>query len=605
MKKAKKYIILFLISLTTILGIQVKAGIKDSVLVKNRIDGIYAIAPLNDKTHLYYLQMYTLNGITSYCIEMGKDITTEIYNSTENEIEQINISKLNKEQLDYIKAVAYFGYGYKTHIDNKYYMATQEIIWEYLNNIDITWTTELDINGPKINIDSFKEEIINLATKYLKPLNLPQTATYPINSNINISIASNNSMFYTVNSQNNNQVYINNNNLNIITGKEYQEKDIITLTRNNDYNEQSKLYSFENSQIMLSVGNLAPLEHKLEITLIGATLNLELIDKDTKKYESEGVPNLNNSIYELYNTEQNYTKKITISNQGTAKVTNLSYGTYYIKLIKPGKGYKSTNEEIKITINKLNNQITLEQEKIKNSIEINKMYEKEEGCIREENIKFEVYDSNNNLYQNIITTKYGPDIITLPYGEYTIKQINTTEGYEKVNDIKIKVDKEIEDIIKYDLLDKIIKAKIHIITINKNTNKQIEEENIQYKIFDRDNEKYILNNDNEILNTNKKGEILIELPYGNYTLEQITQPINYLENKEIIEFTIKSPKQLEIKYYNIPKIPYLKEKTKNPQTSDKIKKYIIISIISFIFLVIFLYKKIKKLIIYFKLHKIK
>ena len=89
-QKRKKFsIIVTFTAIYTIISIfftraNVKAGIQDSTLVKNRIEGVYAIAPLNDKTHLYYLQKYTLNGKISYCIELGKPITTEIYNSTTN-----------------------------------------------------------------------------------------------------------------------------------------------------------------------------------------------------------------------------------------------------------------------------------------------------------------------------------------------------------------------------------------------------------------------------------------------------------------------------------------------------------------------------------------
>ena len=69
-----KKIIIILIFVTLLLLTKVNAGERDSTLIKNRIEGIYAIAPLSDRTHIYYLQKYTLNGITSYCIEIGKDI---------------------------------------------------------------------------------------------------------------------------------------------------------------------------------------------------------------------------------------------------------------------------------------------------------------------------------------------------------------------------------------------------------------------------------------------------------------------------------------------------------------------------------------------------
>ena len=592
--KNKKILIVVVIITATLLLLKVNAGTKDSTLIKNRIEGVYAIAPLSDKTHLYYLQKYTLNGITSYCIELGKDITTDIYNSTSNETEQQNITKLTKEQLNYIKAIAYFGYGYLNHNDDKYYMAAQEIIWEYLTNIDITWTSILDINGPKINIDSYKNEIIDLANRYLKKLTLTKSVLYYIGTENTLTDPNNSLEFYTAISQKKQQVTITGNTLKINIGTQNIKNDTITLTRKNYYNTQAKIYNFDDSQIMLSAGNLENEIYNINLIIKGANLTIKVIDKDTKKFESEGITNLKDTIYEIYNKDKSYDSKVTVSYPGTSKVVNLSYGTYYIKLIKPGTGYETNNTETEIIINKLDNAITLEQEIIKNNIEIDKYYESPEGNIREENITFEIYDTNNNLYKSILTSKEGPTIVTLPYGSYTIKQINTTEGYEKVEDIKLTIDKENKNNIKYKLLDKKIKVKVHITTLNKETDETIEEANIQYKISDKNN--------NEIYKTNKKGSIEIELPYGNYTLEQISPPKNYIKNEEKINFTIKSKDSLNIKYYNEPqKIIYKEDKvtikkTINPKTSDKVKNNITLLIISFISLLIITFhvKKTKK-----------
>ena len=118
MKKIKLLFIVVFLLLN--IGINVKAGTNDSNLVRNKIDGIYAIAPLSDRVHLYNLEIFRMNGKTTYCIEIGKSITTEIYNSTEDINEQRMITNLSNEQLDYIKALTIFGYEYQNHTDIKY-----------------------------------------------------------------------------------------------------------------------------------------------------------------------------------------------------------------------------------------------------------------------------------------------------------------------------------------------------------------------------------------------------------------------------------------------------------------------------------------------------
>ena len=55
----------------------------------------------------------------------------------------------------------------------------------------------------------------------------------------------------------------------------------------------------------------------------------------------------------------------------------------------------------------------------------------------ESNISFEIYDINNNLVDTITTDVNGTAKITLPYGHYKIVQVNTTEGYTKIEPFEI------------------------------------------------------------------------------------------------------------------------------------------------------------------------
>ena len=569
MKKNKKIIFFIIASILIIQLLQkniVNAGSQDSTLKRNKIQGIYAIAPLSDRTHLYNLEIFSINNKIAYCIEIGKSITTEVYNSTENISEQIAITNLNNEQLNYIKAISYFGYGYIDHTDKEYYMAAQELIWEYLNNIDITWTNELDINGPKINIDAYKNIIINLAQRYITPLSITQSIQYNIGTNNIIADSQNILPFYSATSQANQQVKVQENTLEITIGTNYVGKDVITLIRKKEYNYPAAIYNFEQSQHMLSAGNLEDLTYQINVSINGSKLKIFLIDKDTNKYEASGQASLMSPEYELYDENNNLVKIFGIPYPGYLSIKNLTYGKYYIKHTKPSKGYKLSKEIIEVEINSQTASVTLIQEVIKRNIEINKLYEFETENKREPNITFEIYDKNMNLYKSITTTETGPDIVTLPYGIYTIKQLNTTYGYEKVNDIDLKVDENSNTSIKYDLLDKKIKSLVHITTMDKKTNENILEKNITYNIKNEETGEYIKyydesNKEISEFYTNENGELTlpIKLSYGKYILEQISTPKEYLENKEKIKFTINENTEynyidnqimININYYN-------------------------------------------------------
>lgn len=544
----KKLALITMLICILVITTSVHAGNKDSTLVRNVVDGVYAIAPLSDRTHLYNLEMYTINNKTAYCIEIGKKITSTTYNSTTNENEQINISKLTKKQLDYIKLISYFGYNYpgdsthNAHKSKEYYMATQELIWEYLNNIDITWTNELDINGSKINIDTYKNEIINLMKKYTNSIALANNYDIKIGQvfKMNHDLLS----YYKVKDSGHQKASINNNTLEIIANENYIGKDKITIDWNNIYNYKPAIYNFEDSQTLLSVGSLEEQEKTFNLNIYGETLKITLIDKDTKKCLPSGQATLEKAIYGLYDEEDNLIETIITDNTCTNTINNLYHKTYYLKQISPSKGYKPNNETNKFIMNMYRN-ITLEEEVIKSTIELNKLYEINDNYEREANINFNIYDNKSNLYTTITTTKTGLNQVILPYGTYTIKQENTTYGYEKVPDIKLSIDESSNTTIRYDLLDKKITTKVHITTKDKNTKENIKEENIKYKIKDKTTNKYLTyidSNNKKIseFSTNKSGELTIpiKLSYGEYQLEQVTSPTKYLENKEKIEIII-------------------------------------------------------------------
>ena len=57
----------------------------------------------------------------------------------------------------------------------------------------------------------------------------------------------------------------------------------------------------------------------------------------------------------------------------------------------------------------------------------------------EENVNFEIYDKNDNLVDTITTDENGTCSITLPYGSYRVKQVNTLDGYQIVDEKNITI----------------------------------------------------------------------------------------------------------------------------------------------------------------------
>ena len=560
----KLYILIFFIALLLVTT-SVHAGTNDSILERNKQNDIFAVAPLSDKTHLYYLEMYTINNIPTYCIELGKKITSTTYNSTSNIEEQKRLTKLTEQQLAYLNMVAYFGYQYKEngiqiHNEREYYMATQEIIWEYLNNINITWTNEEDINGSKINIDKYIDEIKKLINKYNKELNIPNEINLNVGDKKTFEDSSL-SIYKLINNKDNLGNIINNK-LEINIPNNFIGTSKITLDINNYIDNNPTIYNYEDSQLLLSRGKLLSKPKEITINVNGKTLITNLVDKDTKNNIPQGQATLVGAVYELYDKDNNLVTTFKTDSSLTNVISNLYNEKYYIKQVKASTGYEINKEIIEVDLSK-NNNITLEEEVIKCPVTIHKSYEVNKELYRENNIEFSFYYTGpTNNYFNSIITKEGKGTLILPYGKYIITQENTTYGYDKIKPFYFNVKNSQTKPFNYSLINKPITTKLNIITKDKTTNKNIKEENTQYKIKDSNNN-YLTYEDKNTFSTNSSGELLLpfNIPYGTYIIEQISPPTNYLINKEALKININENTNyinnedyllVNIDYYNIP-----------------------------------------------------
>ena len=124
------------------------------------IDGVYSNRPVNNQVLSGQLGYISVDNSFAYCLDPSLLIVTGEgnYSLDEKYLEQ----NFSEEQIKYLNLVAYFGYEFPNHNHEYYYMAAQELIWEYLYNKDFYWTTEKYPNGTIIDIEKYKEEIVNL-----------------------------------------------------------------------------------------------------------------------------------------------------------------------------------------------------------------------------------------------------------------------------------------------------------------------------------------------------------------------------------------------------------------------------------------------------------
>lgn len=120
----------------------------------------------------------------------------------------------------------------------------------------------------------------------------------------------------------------------------------------------------------------------------------------------------------------------------------MDYGTYYLIEEKAGEGYLLNNEKFKVEITPTNHNIiiSIPNEVIKKKYIIHKDYGSNDNNLSpENNISFEIINNENKPINVITTNIEGNTEITLPYGTYQLKQLNTTKGYSKAEDSILEV----------------------------------------------------------------------------------------------------------------------------------------------------------------------
>lgn len=521
------------------------AGINDTVIDKNRMDGVYAITKIGGVDRIFHLNMYRMNGVVAYCIDIGVDITTNIYNSTGD----FGISYLTREQIDYIRSISYVGYGYPGHDDYRFYMAAQEIIWEYLSGVEVYWSNEMSANGKEIDINNFKAEIIRMRDEYARGLNIKlERGEYYIGEEVSVSVVSGNIENYTVSSDNNSSVSVNGNGLVIKMGNDIG-KGKVTLNKRGIYNYDSQLYYYNTSQRLISNGNYNNDSIELSFNIKGVSLNVEVIDNRTgsnRPYSSKA--SLEGSIYEIRDSNDKLVGTYETNSEGKFNVNDLVFGKYYIKLIKPGRGYEHDDEVKEFTIDSYTNKLVLEQKLISNVFKINKVYGGNGDYKPEAGIKFRISNPDEHFDQAVVTDKKGSALIRLLYGSYTVSQENTVSGYSKVDNFKLEVLEESHDFININLVNEQILVKLKVVTYEKNKDKPFNMEGFAYKVKRDSDNTYIESNGEDIFYTNNRGELLIpvNLGYGTYYLEQVDSPNGVILNKEKYEIKIDDNSTLNL-----------------------------------------------------------
>lgn len=544
------------------------------------IDGVFS-SQYNLDNGSYFSsnqKKYYMDGKIVYCVEPGIGIYTNDYYASD-----ISFSSFDRDLIDKISLIGYFGYDYPGHQSDNYFLATQELIWEFIGNNEIHFTTGINNSGNIINIDNEKNEIISLVNNYLVKPSFDGNLISEVYGN-SIVLEDNNHVLsnYDVISSTN-SVLIDGDKL--IINLDRLGSDNIVLKRKKYDDMSSIFYSDVNSQdFMFLRANDVISNVYVDSFIPHSSIHIEKSGLLADGYDGDFIYSLNGlddvrfnlyasqDIYEgenlVYLKDELVQEMNTVS--GKADSILLPNGDYYLKEVETVDEFILDDSIIPISLNNDRKEVYTYMVDLLNDrkrifISLQKNGEVFEGIYSDSGVygnmplsgvKFGLYSTSDifNRYGDLILSKdtlisefvtdidgYINEELSIPFGTYYLRELDTLPGYKLDNNIYEFSVGGNDDIIKImvtrePIINEMIKSRLVINKIDSFGNKL---SGCGFKLFD--------SNDNLIYEgiTDSNGLISInDLGYGKYYFYEVSAPSGYILDDSIYEVIVNHDNDL-------------------------------------------------------------
>ena len=275
-------------------------------------------------------------------------------------------------------------------------------------------------------------------------------------------------------------------------------------------------------------------EHPFSITIDNTEVELDLYNYPIMGHvgviKGAGWKLLKDAVIGVYSIDGILVEELITNIRGSAISGPLEYGQYYIKEITAPPGYVKSDAELPFTIVIANRTIWLglDNELITGRVQIYKVGENNDPL---QGAVFKIFDDYANTIDEIVTNENGIAISKiLDYGEYEIVESKAPIGFN-MNMAAVIVNIQNQDeIVEITISNKPIKGKVQIL---KTSEEGIPLQGAIFGVYDStDSLVYELTTDENGISLSKN------LVYGNYYLKEITPPVGYNLNEDIIPFSI-------------------------------------------------------------------
>lgn len=435
-------------------------------------------------------------------LDVAQLIYTHGINGTEKyEEPQISVSQYGEKNIEILNGVEYYTQKYKVNANKQ--LISYEI---EINNL-VKGTKILNLNNQEISTKTDSYFKIAIPTKNIKE---------EINGNILIKNAKVKTcpIYYCKSSVQNAQSYV-------------------TYTA---------AYETTNGNIGIKIKN--------------DNCNLQIL-----KLDAETDKPIENVTFEISKSNGESIGEYATDKNGLIEIKNLEPGIVRVKEIKVDDKYILNEEEKKVSLEwGKTAKIQIENSRKKGNLRIIKV-DAENNEILLENVKFKLYDSNDNFVEDVTTDAKGEAVIgNLNIGDYYLQEVETDEKYI-LNEEKIQVTVKWNEETTVKIENEKAKANIKIVKTSEDDNfingKKAGSAipGVVFEIFDIDGNSIekIVTDENGMATSSK-------LELGKYRIKEIKANDDYeLNDKEYIADITKNDETVEIGVTN-------KSKNKLPRT---------------------------------------
>ena len=508
------------------------------------IGGRYAMIHINNQFGFDYISYLTVGDKTVFCIE-PMQLFTEGLDYHEDTAKWDELSEQTRQV---IWEISYYGYSYPGHQTEKYYTATQCMIWQAVTG---TWYQPYEMDGTTIyDISGEMAEINRLRSQPQgRPSFNNQTVKMGLNSPVTLTDTKGTLGNYSITNANGINASVNGNNLTVAITSENYDKSI-TFSRNFSARDVNVIYGSSGYQrvIWLASRRDPSPDFKLNFELRYADIEVEKQDVETGN-KTQGDATFNGATFAIKDTSGNVLETIT-TNGSQAKSKKYPVGTtLHVCEVTSPEGYLKNESCNSVTLKDSGDSTPstfgtpIKDQVIKGRIEIAKSIDKDKYGLFQSNIqkpgkgfKFDIILKSSGKVVSTLTTDEDGRAISdyLPYGTYIVKEHETT-GYDILKPFEVKIDKDQKTYF-YNIYNDTIKAELTIYKTDSETGKRIPAAGVEFKIKDADGNyvtqtvTYPKKYTTDVFKTDEDGSVHLPAPlkYGEYKLVEIKAPYGYV-----------------------------------------------------------------------------